>query len=148
MYFVSVAISQANDNSVETKHSSNPPISKITYSSSGGRGGKYETLNISSAFVIYVQGHGGAEKTIKEKTVKDFWNRLTKTINLKDFDKIKSNPGHALYDGIDITISIERGKEKHTIVNGNEDASNYKKIRPFTYILEKKLSQLRKRITW
>jgi hypothetical protein len=73
-------------------------------------------------------------------------NKLTKTINLRDFDKIRSNPGHALYDGIDITISIEKGKEKHSIVNGNEDSVNYRRIRPFTHLLEWKLVEIRKKI--
>jgi hypothetical protein len=95
-----------------------------------------------------VQAHRGSEKTRKEKTVKSFWKSLTKTINLKDFKKIKTNPGHALYDGIDVTISIEKGDEKHSIVNGNEDSLNYRKIRPLTTMLEKKLAELRKKITW
>lgn len=95
-----------------------------------------------------MQARRGNEKTIKEKTEKAFWNGLTKSINLKDFDKIKSSPGHALYDGIDITLLIETGTEKHLVVNGNEDSLNYNRIRPFTDLLEKKLSQLRKGITW
>lgn len=145
LYFVSVIVpSLANDNHVKT----NTPISKISYNSSGGRSGNYESLDISADSVIYVQGHRGAEKTRREKTVKSFWKSLTKTINLRDFKKIKSNPGHALHDGIDITISIEKGKEKHSIVNGNEDSLNYRRIRPFTNMLEKKLVGLRKKVIW
>ena len=90
----------------------------------------------------------GVEKKIKEKTEKSFWNRLVKTINLRDFDKIRSNPGHALFDGIDITISVDERKGKHSIVNGNEDSVNYSRIRPFTDLLEKKLVELRKKIIW
>jgi hypothetical protein len=147
LYFVS-AIFQASDNHVETKSIANTPISKISYSSSGGKSGNYESLDISSTSIIYVRGHRGAEKSIKEKTAKSFWTRLTKTINLRDFDKIRSNPGHALYDGIDITISIEKGNQKRSIVNGNEDSVNYRKIRPFTDLLERRLVQLRKKIIW
>jgi hypothetical protein len=95
-----------------------------------------------------VQAHRGSEKTRKEKTVKSFWKSLTKTINLKDFKKIKTNPEHALYDGIDVTIFIEKGDEMYSIVNGNEDSLNYRKIRPLTTMLEKKLAELRKKITW
>jgi hypothetical protein len=124
------------------------PISKISYSSSGGKSGNYESLDISPDSVIYIQGRRGLEKSRREKTVNSFWKTLTKTINLRDFDKIKSNPGHALYDGIDITISIEKGKEKHSIVNGNEDSVNYRRIRPFTNLLEKRLVELRKKIIW
>ena len=73
---------------------------------------------------------------------------MTSTINLNDFDKIQSNPGHALFDGIDITISVEKGKEKHSIVNGNEDILNYRRIIRFTHVLEKKLFELGKKIIW
>jgi hypothetical protein len=125
---------------------SNSPVSKISYTSSGGKSGNYESLDITSASLTYVQGHRGVEKTIKEKTISSFWDRLTKTLNLEDFDKVKSDPGHALYDGIDISISIEKGKEKHSIVNGNEDSVNYSKIKPFTDLLENKLAEIRKKI--
>jgi hypothetical protein len=149
VYFVSAIFPiQAKDHGVETKYITDKPVSKISYSSSGGRSGNYESLDIAEDSVIYVQAHRGSEKTRKEKTVKSFWKSLTKTINLKDFKKIKTNPGHALYDGIDVTISIEKGDEKYSIVNGNEDSLNYRKIRPLTTMLEKKLAELRKKITW
>jgi hypothetical protein len=101
VYFVSAIFPiQAKDHGVETKYITDKPVSKISYSSSGGRSGNYESLDIAEDSVIYVQAHRGSEKTRKEKTVKSFWKSLTKTINLKDFKKIKTNPGHALYDGI------------------------------------------------
>ena len=75
------------------------------------------------------------------------WQSLTRSINLKDLDKIKSNPGHTLYDGIDVTISVEKGRDKHSVVNGSEDAVNYKKIKAFTDILEGQLSRLDKKIS-
>jgi hypothetical protein len=127
------------------KHSA---ISKISYTSAGGKSGNYESLDITPASLTYVQGRRGVEKTINEKTANSFWNKLIKTINFKDFDKIQSDPGHALYDGIDVTISIEKGKEKHSIVNGNEDSVNYTKIKPFTDLLENKLAEIRKKIVW
>jgi hypothetical protein len=126
----------------------NSLISKISYTSAGGKAGNYEKLDITPASLRYVQGHRGIEKTINEKTVSSFWDKLTKAINLTHFDKIKSDPGHALYDGVDITISIEKGKEKHSIVNGNEDSVNYRKIKPFTDLLENKLVEIRKKIVW
>ena len=124
------------------------PISKISYTSAGGRAGNYESLDITPDSLIYVQGHRGVEKTINEKTLNSFWNKLTHSINLTDFDKIRSDPGHALYDGIDITISIEKGKEKHSVVNGNEDSVNYTKIKAFTDLLENKLAEIRGKIVW
>jgi len=149
IYFVSAFFrSQPDCNHKQIKNNEAPPISKVSYSSSGGRSGNYESLDISPASVIYVQGRRGVEKSIKEKTVTSFWNKLTKAINLSDFDKIRSNPGHALYDGIDITISIEKGKEKHSIINGNEDTMNYRRISPFTDMLEDRLAKLRQKIIW
>jgi len=126
----------------------NSPISKISYTSAGGKAGNYESLDITPGSLIYVQGHRGVEKTIHEKTVTSFWNKLTKSINLRDFDKIRSDPGHSLYDGIDVTITIEKGKQKRSIVNGNEDSVNYVKIKPFTDLLENKLAEIRKKIVW
>ena len=140
--------SQINDSNAATKNITDTLISKISYSSTGGRSGNYESLDISPDSVIYIQGHRGSEKNRKEKTVKSFWKTLTKAVNLKDFDKIQSNPGHTLYDGIDITISIEKGKNKLSIVNGSEDSLNYRRIKPFTNLVEKKLSELRKKISW
>ena len=124
------------------------PITKISYSTTGGRSGNYESLDVTADSLIYLQARRGDEKTLTEKTETDFWARLTNSINLEDFGRIKSNPGHALYDGIDSTLSIERGAEKHTVVNGQEDKANYEKIRPFTHLLEQKLAALRKKITW
>jgi len=149
LYFVPV-ISDApsNCNHSQTKKIDASQISKISYTSAGGKAGNYESLDITPDSLVYVQGRRDVEKTINEKTVTSFWNKLTKTINLTDFDKIQSDPGHALYDGIDVTISIEKGKEKHSIVNGNEDSVNYYKIKPFTDLLENKLAEIRKKIVW
>src|SRR6266853_3742333 len=88
LYFVSSVFSSRTDNAhFQIRNIANPPISKISYSSSGGKGGNYESLDVSPSSVIYVQARRGVEKRIKEKTVKSFWNRLTKTINLRDFGK-------------------------------------------------------------
>src|SRR5215216_4779115 len=132
LYFVSVITSSGCNNYTKTNDSTNTIITKISYATTGGRSGNYESLDISADSLIYLQARHGDEKIIKEKTAKDFWSNLTKTINLKDFDKIKSNPGHALYDGIDVTLSIEKKTEKHSVVNGSEDTLNYSRIRPFT----------------
>jgi len=148
LYFVSAIVQVPSNHSHLQSKIANPPISKISYSSSGGRAGNYESLDISQDSLSYVQGHRGVEKTINKKTVRSFWDRLTKTIELKDFDKVRSDPGHALYDGIDVTISIEKGREKHSIVNGNEDSVNYRKIKPFIDLLDQKLAELRKKIIW
>jgi hypothetical protein len=149
LYFASTTFQpEFKCNNLKAGGITNQPISKISYSSSGGRSGNYESLDITADSIIYIEAHRGNEKSRREKTARSFWNGLIKAMNLKDFDKIKSNPGHALYDGIDVTISIETEKDKHSIVNGNEDTLNYKKIRPFTTLLEKQLAELRKKIVW
>jgi hypothetical protein len=147
LYFVLALFPlQARNNNLQAGNIEDTLISKISYSSSGGRSGSYESLDISANALIYVQGRNGDEKTIKEKTARSFWHSLTNAINIKDFDKIKSDPGHALFDGTDITITIEKGKQKHSIVNGNEDILNYQRISGFTDLLEKTLTGLRKKI--
>jgi hypothetical protein len=148
LYIISLIFSLSFNSCVPSKQNAATAISKISYSSSGGRSGNYESLEISPDSLLYVQGHRGVEKTVKQKTANAFWNGLMRGLNLNEFDKIRSNPGHALYDGIDITIAVETGKERHSIVNGNEDTVNYTKIRPFTDLLEKKLEALRMEIAW
>ncbi len=125
-----------------------PAITKISYSSSGGRGGNTVSLDITANALVYVQGHSGSEKTIREKTSRSLWNSLVKAINTKDIDRVKSNPGHALYDGVDVTITVDKGKQIHSIVNGSEDALNYGRIKTFTDILQNQLSRLEKKIRW
>jgi len=125
-----------------------PPIMKVTYSTNAGRGGTSVNMTITQNTIVYIQGHNGDEKTYKEKTPRSLWSGLTRSINIKDLDRIKSDPGHGLYDGIDITITVERGNEVHSIVNGNEDTVNYKRIKSFTDILEGQLSRLGKKIRW
>jgi hypothetical protein len=143
-----IAPSTCNNTATQKNDKANNTISKISYSTTGGRSGNYESADISIDSLIYIQARRGNEKIIKEKTEQAFWNSLTKSINLQDFDKIKSYPGHALYDGIDTTLSIETVTEKHTLVNGGEDSVNYSKIKPFTDILENELVRLRKKIIW
>lgn len=147
LYFLSIISPSQCNNIAKPKNNTNTSISKISYSTTGGRSGNYESLDISADSLFYLQARRGNEKTIRKKTEKVFWDSLTRAINLKDFDKIKSNPGHALYDGIDTTISIEAGDQKHSLINGNEDTLHYKRIGPLTDLLEKKLSQLRKKIS-
>lgn len=124
------------------------PINKITYSKTGGRGGNTEALEITKTSIKFVQGHGGDEKTIKEKSNAGNWNKLTRSVNLSDFGKIKSDPGHAMWDGIDVTITILAGSQEYTIVNGSQDTSNYKKISPFINQLNLVLERMRKKIVW
>ena len=143
LYFASTLVPLLSNNLTTAT-----PICKISYSATGGRSGNYENLEICPDSLYYLQAHRGVEKTIREKTGNTFWNDLTAKVKLKDFKRIKSNPGHALYDGIDITIAIANAKEKHSVVNGNEDTLNYQKIRPFTDLLENKLEELRTKITW
>ena len=121
-------------------------VSKVSYHSTGGRGGNYESLEISADSAIYMQARRGEEKTVRQQQSPSSWTELLSTINLADFDKIKSNPGHALYDGIDVTLSVDTQAGKHSVVNGNEDSVNYGKIKPLTDLLEKQLSEMRQQI--
>lgn len=142
----SIALSQSQNNVLQINDATDTRITKITYSSSGGRGGYYVNLDITSTSTVYVQGNAETSKTIKEKTSKTYWNSLTKALNLRDFDQVKSDPGHSMYDGIDITITVVSRGKTHTLVNGSTDMKQYIRINGFTDLLEKKLASLRERI--
>ena len=149
LYFASAFFSiKTCNNRVKATNDGTTAISKIAYSTTGGRSGNYESLEVSADSLIYLGARRGNEQTIKLKTDKTFWRLLTGSINLEDFKRIQSNPGHALYDGIDSTLSIQYGVETYTLVNGSEDTSNYKKIKPFTSLLEEKLADLRTKMVW
>jgi hypothetical protein len=120
-------------------------ITKISYSKTGGRGGDRETLDITRSYISYEQSEQGKEKKISERTSPGTWKKFTTSINLRDFDRVKTNPGHAMYDGIDYTISIVANSKEHTLVNGNEDYANYNKLGPFTILIRELLGRLRKK---
>jgi hypothetical protein len=147
-FLLTIATRQSREKSLQIRNVIADSITKISFSSFGGRSGRFESLDISSDSIIYVQGSYESEKSIREKTVRSLWNSLKNEINIRDFDKIQSNPGHAQFDGVDITLCIEKGKEKHSVVNGHEDTLNYKRIKAFTNILEKELFGLRKKMKW
>lgn len=138
----------ADQKTIIKQYLPNAAITKISYNTTGGRGGNTVSLEITANNLVYVQGRGGVEKTIREKTSRSLWISLTRSVNIKDLNRIKSNPGHAMYDGIDVTITVEKGRETHTIVNGSEDAVNYKRIKGFTDILESQLRRLEKKAHW
>jgi len=129
-------------------HPTIAPISRISYNATGGRGGNTVSLEITAKTITYVKGHAGTEKTITEKTSVVLWRNLTRSLNLKDFDRIKSNPGHEMYDGIDVTITVQQGRQTHSIVNGSEDEVHYNKIGTFVRILVSQLDRLDKKINW
>jgi hypothetical protein len=70
LYVVSaISYSPTDHGHLRISSIANSPISKISYNSSGGKSGSYESLDISPDSVIYVQGRRGVEKWIKEKTI-------------------------------------------------------------------------------
>lgn len=143
-----VSSSKSCHNGASVKGNAATTITKISYSTTGGRGGNYESLNVTADSLVYLQARRGEEKTTSEKTPTDIWRQLVTSIKLDDFDRIKSNPGHALYDGIDTTLSIESAAKTRILVNGNEDPDNYKRIKPFTELLEKTVAEQRRKIVW
>jgi len=121
------------------------PITRIAYSTTGGRAGNYEALEINPDSTFFTKALRGNEQYVKQKTDRAFWNDIIQTIRLADFDRVRSDGGHALYDGIDVTITIEKGAEKHSIVNGETDSLAFRRIAPFTRKLNEKLEELRKK---
>ena len=146
LFLLSAAIPQGHGKNLPIQNDTNGAITKVSYNSTGGRGGNTVSMEITANIITYTQGHAGTDKTIRERTSRSLWMNLTRSINIKDFDHVKSNPGHAMYDGIDVTISVQKGRESHSIVNGNEDAVNYNRIGSFVKILVGQLDRLAKKI--
>jgi hypothetical protein len=116
-------------------------ITKISYDvSSGGKGNSYSRLEITKEQIYYVNGNYKSKKDIKEKTTKEVWNNITNSIDYDDFFKVKSHPGRMAYDGSDVTISISFGNEIFSVVNGEVDTLNFKKIKLFVSSLENQKS--------
>ena len=103
--------------------------------SNGGKLGFYSKLEITKKHICYVSGNIKLKKEIKVKTSKKLWDNLTK-LNINDFSKVKSSPGRMAYDGTDVEVSILFGNKLFSIVNGQDDTLNYKKIKLFVSALE------------
>ena len=101
----------------------------------GGKLGVYSKLEITKENIYYVNGNFNSKKELKGKTSKELWNNLNR-VSIDDLLKVKSNPGRIAYDGTDVEISISFGDEFFSIVNGEEDTLNYKKIKLFVSALE------------
>jgi len=121
-------------------------ITKVVYSTTGGRSGNYERLELDPDSSIYTRAVRGNEQYVKQKTDVPFWRDLKQSVRLEDFDKVQSDPGHTLYDGIDITITVEEGADKHSFVNGENDSLNYQRLAPFIRRLHVKLEEFRKKL--
>ncbi len=115
-------------------------ITKISLNEfNGGKLGVYSKLEITKDDIYYVSGNLKSKKEVKEKTTKELWNNLI-MVNIDDFLKVKSKPGRIAYDGTDVKISISYGEKSFSIINGEIDTLNYKKIKFFVSALENQKS--------
>jgi hypothetical protein len=117
-------------------------ISTISYAAMGSESGFSESIEVSSDSIIYYLSIFEQRKRIAKKTSKKLWQRLTKSLDLNEFDKIKSNPRNFEMDGTDIEIAIETAEKKHSMVNGDRNEIE-KNIGKFIKLLRQQLQRLR-----
>lgn len=117
-------------------------ISSISYSiENGGKGAASSSLFISKDSTKYVWANHKETKTKSEVTLQETWNKIINTINLEDFDRIKSSERRIQYDGSDIVIIINANKE-HKLINGEQDSTHYKQIKPLKIVLRQEYKRL------
>lgn len=59
------------------------------------------------------------------------------TFTLQDFRKVKSSRSEQPVEGMDQTIIVHTNKTSDTILNGNADEQNFRKIFPLSEELDK-----------
>ena len=123
-------------------YKSEDAIRSISYDiENGGKGTASSSLFISKDSTKYIWANYKETKTRSEATVPETWIMLLKIINLEDFDKVSSSERRIQYDGSDVVITINSDKE-HKLINGEQDSTNYNKIKPLKLLLNKEYKRL------
>lgn len=118
----------------------NNDIILIEWSRFGGQLGYHEGLTITEDSVIHTYFTAASGNQIKESKYAnstDEWQELTKSIDLQNFRKIKHGVSKQPVDGTDDKIYIRSINSKDSILNGDQDAINYKNISTFIELLDK-----------
>lgn len=127
---------------VSCNHKNEDTIRSIVYDiENGGKGAASSSLFISKDSTKYVWANYKETKTTSEATLPETWKKLLKMISLEDFDKISSSERRIQYDGSDVVITINSDQE-HKLINGEQDSTNYNKIKPLKAILNQVYQRL------
>jgi hypothetical protein len=118
-------------------------IISISYQQVGGEMGGYTNIKLTQDSItgIFI-GNGNHKTIIREKTAADFWDSLTQSANIKDFQVIKSGKSVVHLDGSDIALIIESKNETYTLLNGDIDSIKNKNVYELIRLFEKKLRKL------
>lgn len=124
----------------QTKQNEKSEINKIVLSkNNGGKGGGSSQLIITKDSILLQsinRTFSENNKTVKIKIPDSLWNKIMNNLNISDFDLLKSNSGHAQYDGTDVEISLFTKEKKHSIINAEDDKIHFEKIKQFSKIIE------------
>lgn len=122
--------------------SNSQAINKISYNSVGGEAGGYANVELTKDSINGTIGNPNAKIIIKEKMRKTLWDSLTGHTSLNDFKEIKSGRSVTYIDGIDVSVKIETGEESYTLLNGDINEVQNKKVFRFMKILENELRNI------
>lgn len=122
--------------------SNSQSINRISYNSVGGEAGGYANVALTKDSINGTIGSPNVKIIIKEKMQKTLWDSLTKSATLDDFKKIKSGKSVISIDGIDTTIKIETDEESYSLLNGDINEIQNKKVFRFMKILEDELRSI------
>jgi len=122
--------------------SNSQAIDKISYNSVGGEAGGFANVELTKDSINGTVGNPNAKIIIKEKMRKTLWDSLAGQTSLNDFKKIKSGRSVTYIDGIDVSVKIETGEESYTLLNGDINEVQNKKVFRFMQILENELRSI------
>ena len=122
--------------------SNSQAINKISYNSVGGEAGGYANVELTKDSINGTIGSPNEKIIIKEKMRKMLWDSLTEHTSLNDFKKIKSGRSLTYIDDIDVSVKIETGEESYSLLNGDINEIQNKKVFRFMKILEDELRSI------
>lgn len=122
--------------------SNSQAINRISYNSVGGEQGGYANVELTKDSINGTIGSPNKKIIIKEKIQKALWDSLNKSMTLDDFKEIKSGKSVTYIDGIDVSVKIETDAGSYSILNGEIDKVQNKKVFHFMEILENELRNI------
>ncbi|WP_143093381.1 hypothetical protein [Halpernia frigidisoli] len=114
-------------------------ITAIELSRYGGQLGYFGTLKFTKDSIIQTVLVGTkSDKVTKtgKKISKGDWQNISNSFRLEDFKKVKSGSSNMAFDGTDTKIKITTANTSDSIINGDQDKENFKKIEKLNQTLE------------
>lgn len=115
-------------------------ITSVKLSQYGGMLGFNQTIFITKDSITRETSMTAQNDSVKKEKLANTpanWEALNSSLNLNDFRKIKNGNSNLPVDGTDQKIVINTKTTSDSIINGQNDAINYPKIKKFTDQLNK-----------